>query len=305
MKYDIIGDIHGHHDALIKLLQKLGYQEIDGYYQHPEGRKVMFLGDFIDRGPKIRETLQVVKAMWDNGTAEAVMGNHEYNAICFYLKDKTEGGYLRPHNFKNIKQHFTTINQFADFEDEWKIYVEWFMQLPLFIEKENFRVVHACWDDELIAHLKMITVNNILPKTVFYESQQAGTKNFEAIERTLKGKETTLPDNMFFLDKDGHKRTEVRTRWWKNADEIDYNQYFMEHQPELEGKKIPKGEIRNNNYYENDNLPLFFGHYWMDGETSLQSHNLVCLDYSIAKGGKLVAYHYNGEKELKHESLIF
>lgn len=45
---------------------------------------MIFLGDFIDRGPKIRETLQIVRAMVDAGTALAVMGNHEYNAICFH-----------------------------------------------------------------------------------------------------------------------------------------------------------------------------------------------------------------------------
>ena len=112
MEYDIIGDIHGHVVPLIQLLAKLGYYEKNGYYQHPNGRKVMFLGDFIDRGPNIRETLQLVKAMTDNGSAEAIMGNHEYNAICFHLKDKAKGGHLRKHKFKNITQHFETIKQF-------------------------------------------------------------------------------------------------------------------------------------------------------------------------------------------------
>ena len=63
MNYDIIGDIHGHADELEELLQKLGYQLRDGVYSHPENRKVIFLGDYIDRGPKIRETLHIVKNM--------------------------------------------------------------------------------------------------------------------------------------------------------------------------------------------------------------------------------------------------
>ena len=47
--YDIIGDIHGHADELEKLLEKLDYSWTDGCYRH-SNRKVIFLGDFIDRG---------------------------------------------------------------------------------------------------------------------------------------------------------------------------------------------------------------------------------------------------------------
>ncbi len=54
--YDLIGDIHGHADALIRLLDALGYQKRGGVYSHPE-RRVIFLGDFVDRGPQIREAL--------------------------------------------------------------------------------------------------------------------------------------------------------------------------------------------------------------------------------------------------------
>ena len=47
--YDLIGDVHGHDDELVGLLTALGYQEVRGVYRHHE-RKVIFLGDFIDRG---------------------------------------------------------------------------------------------------------------------------------------------------------------------------------------------------------------------------------------------------------------
>ena len=59
---DIIGDVHGHADQLVSLLHKLGYTERKGVYSHPES-KVLFVGDYIDRGPKVRETLQLVRAM--------------------------------------------------------------------------------------------------------------------------------------------------------------------------------------------------------------------------------------------------
>lgn len=75
--YDIIGDIHGHASVLEKLLNRLGYSKQKGTYRHPE-RKVVFVGDYIDRGPEIPETLRLVHGMVKAGQAIALMGNHEY-----------------------------------------------------------------------------------------------------------------------------------------------------------------------------------------------------------------------------------
>jgi len=60
--YDIIGDIHGHADELKVLLNKLGYTESKGIYSCP-GRKVIFVGDYIDRGPKFRKPCRLC-AVW-------------------------------------------------------------------------------------------------------------------------------------------------------------------------------------------------------------------------------------------------
>ena len=68
--YDIIGDIHGHAAELKLLLEKLGYRNDAGSYSHP-ARRVLFCGDFIDRGPEIMETLRLVRQMCDSGAAQA------------------------------------------------------------------------------------------------------------------------------------------------------------------------------------------------------------------------------------------
>jgi len=80
---DLIGDIHGHADKLETLLQKLGYTKTNDAYAHREAT-ALFVGDYIDRGPKIRETLEIVKAMVDSGNAFALMGNHAYHAFELY-----------------------------------------------------------------------------------------------------------------------------------------------------------------------------------------------------------------------------
>ena len=84
--FDIIGDIHGCFDELHSLLANLGYQitEANGdaasrHYEakHPEGRKVIFLGDLVDRGPRIPDVLRLAMSMVESGAALCVPGNHD------------------------------------------------------------------------------------------------------------------------------------------------------------------------------------------------------------------------------------
>jgi len=111
--YDLIGDIHGHADELQQLLAKLGYVRSAGVFRHPD-RKIIFLGDFIDRGPQIREVLEIVRSMVEAGAALAVMGNHELNALAYHTADnESPGQYLRRHTESSIRQHARTIEQLS------------------------------------------------------------------------------------------------------------------------------------------------------------------------------------------------
>jgi protein phosphatase len=75
--FDIIGDVHGCADELIELLATLGYTENDGVWSHPEHRRVIFLGDLVDRGPRIPDVLRLVMRMVGAEHALAVPGNHD------------------------------------------------------------------------------------------------------------------------------------------------------------------------------------------------------------------------------------
>jgi protein phosphatase len=80
--FDIIGDIHGCFDELVKLLEKLGYeisnqQDGETIVKHPQGRKAVFVGDYVDRGPKVVEVLKLVMEMHKTGVAICVPGNHD------------------------------------------------------------------------------------------------------------------------------------------------------------------------------------------------------------------------------------
>jgi protein phosphatase len=85
--FDFIGDLHGCCDELEELLQKLGYQhtaiEEPGFgwsnlcYEHPDGRRAVFVGDLVDRGPRIVDGLSLVRNMVQTGDAYCVPGNHD------------------------------------------------------------------------------------------------------------------------------------------------------------------------------------------------------------------------------------
>lgn len=300
---DLIGDIHGHADKLEELLLKLGYAKINGTYSHPN-RKVLFVGDYIDRGPKIRETLQIVKAMVDSENAIALMGNHEYNALCFHFQN-TEGGHLRKHLIKNIIQHYETLKQFQNKQSEYEDYLEWFKTLPLYYETDKFRAVHACWDNNNIEYLRETLVNDRLSNELIYQSVKKGTKLNEAIDQTLKGKEMKMPNGFFFTDKDGTKRTEIRIKWWENPATTTYKSISVDPIDNLPEHPIEMSKFKSLDFYRDNAKQVFFGHYWLKGKPSLYKKNICCLDYSIAKGGKLVAYKLNGETILDINNLTY
>ena len=299
--YDLIGDIHGYATELKALLSKMDYREIDGVWQHPDERQVIFLGDFVDRGPEQVETVQIAKAMVDTGNALAVMGNHEYNAVAWATQDpETPGNFLRPHINKNLKQHKEFLEQVGEGSDLHKRIVEWFRTLPLFLDMNDFRVVHACWHPD---HLKTIAQytddqNRIRPDA-WAELCNEGAEGFEALETLLKGLEISLPDGHEFRDKDNHPRTNIRTRWW-DLDGVTYRDLAMvpvEVISQIPHEPIPEDILPG---YDGEK-PVFVGHYWMKGEPAPLNEHVACLDYSVvdSNGGKLCAYRQGNSRRLE------
>ena len=89
--FDIIGDVHGCFDELVSLLERLGYQvtlpqvgygsDVGFSVFHPEGRKAVFVGDLVDRGPGVVKVLKLVMQMVADGAALCVAGNHESKLV--------------------------------------------------------------------------------------------------------------------------------------------------------------------------------------------------------------------------------
>jgi len=311
MNYDVIGDIHGHAQALKALLADMGYREHAGAWRHPD-RTVVFVGDFIDRGPQQVEAVGVVRRMVDAGSAQAIMGNHEFNAIAWFLPDPSQPGeFLRPHHSpkygaKNFKQHELFLNEVSGTPKHKEI-IDWFLTLPVWLDLGGIRAVHACWHQPAMDYLApQLAAGNRLTKDLMVQASREPADEeekdspdltvFKAIEILSKGIEVQLPGGHCFRDKDGHTRSRVRTRWW-DRDARSYKQTAMLGDSLRMG--LPDDPIPDHVRIGHDGrAPVFIGHYWLNGTPSLLSDTVACVDYSIAKCGKLVAYRWEGESVL-------
>ena len=296
--YDIIGDIHGHAQELKSLLHQLGYEPQGHEYSHPS-RKLVFLGDYIDRGPRNLEVIRIVKATVDAGNAFAIMGNHEYNAIAYHTS-KGEDEYFRPHSKKNQQQHEAFIGQLSCYEMCEAL--DWFRTLPVAIELEGINVVHASWQHQDIESINQAREElGDFNESFLAESEKKGSDLNLAIERVLKGPEVQLPAGKSFVDKGGHKRTASRVKWWKRQAGEQLSDYLFG----ILDMQIPTDLVKNIHDYPLDADPVFFGHYWLTSEPEPLAPNVACLDYSVAKDGKLCAYHWGGERELKTKNFVW
>jgi predicted MPP superfamily phosphohydrolase len=306
MCYDIIGDIHGHADELKILLQKLGYQRTSEGTFTQFGRQVIYVGDFIDRGNQNIEVLSIVKPMVEQGHALAVMGNHEFNAICFHTLHPETGLPLRKHNKKNKDGHQTFLSEFEGKDELLVEVIDWFKSLPFFLDLEGLRVIHAEWNSDFIEQLKRMggsDVQFIGDDDFFINAAMKGSSEYHIIETLLKGSEIELPAGCSFNDTDGNVRRKLRVKWWQTSG-ATYRDIAMLEPEQLQNiPAVPFLRDLVGNYPSTDK-PVFFGHYWMRPNSGLQSDNSMCVDYSVARKGTLCSYRWSGEKQLWEENIL-
>lgn len=301
--YDIIGDVHGCALTLRRLLEKLGYKQEDGVYFYP-GRQAVFVGDIVDRGPHIREALHIVKNMVDAGSAQCVMGNHEYNALGYVTPTpETEGQeheeYVRAHNARHNRMIAETLIQFASYPEEWRIFLEWFHTLPVYLDLGDCRVVHACWDEDLI-DTYIARGKPTLDKAFIQAS--ADKASFEGLfmDRLTRGTDMKLPDGRVIVGRDGNERRFFRTKFWSSTPQT-YQDIVFQPDPlpeDMQNQRLSDDEKQSLLFYDTAEVPVFVGHYWLHGKPKPLRHNVACLDYSAVKYGRLAAYRYDGELRL-------
>jgi hypothetical protein len=301
---DIIPDIHGQASKLRIALQNLGWRCNGTEWSHPDpDRRILFLGDFIDRGPENGAVIQFVRELIRSKRATAIMGNHELNALHFHTNDPETEKPLREHSSDNFKQHETFLKEFPLEESHTKDVLDWMKGLPLFVETDDFRAVHAAWIHPAIDDLKKRTAAGVLSQDQLIRAGRKGDAFYNLIEAVAKGPEARLPVPHSFVDKGGKVRHHVRVKWWA-SNARNWRQVAMSVPDinQLPDEALPE-DLRTATYPAGDK-PVFFGHYWMSGEPKLQSANALCLDYSAGTDGPLVTYtHVAGSRKLSLENV--
>ena len=266
---------------------------------------MIFLGDFIDRGPKIGEVLEIVRPMVEEGKALAVMGNHELNALAYHTEDSiATGGFLRERSSKNVHQHRKTVEQLTT--GELQNHLDWFRTLHMWLDLDGLRVVHACWDEQAINKINHALQEHDGITTSFLRAAcTKGNDLFDSVEIILKGKETRLPHPHFFVDADGNVRHEIRSRWYLSPKNQTYRTYALQSDDVPCDVPLEESLIGKASPYSMTAKPVFIGHYWLAADQpEILADNVACLDYSVAKRGFLCAYRWHGEQKLKNEHFV-
>jgi hypothetical protein len=306
--YDLIGDVHGCGRSLARLLEQMGYRQQGGVWRHPR-RMVLFLGDLIDRGPRIREALHLVHAMVEAGQALCIMGNHEYNALGWYTEapPDSERRHVREHTPRHERLLQQTFRQFADHPQDWRDFLDWFQQMPLFIDAGRFRLVHACWDDSLIGALKADYPDGRIDRDFVVASAVPGSFANRVFERLLRGTDLRLPQGLTLTSEEGFTRAYFRTKFWEDdpqtyGDVVFQPDALPDNVASLPLTPTDKGRLLQ---YGLDEPMLFVGHYWRRGRPAPLRPNLACLDYSAVMYGKLVAYRLDDELQIDPNKFVW
>lgn len=301
--YDIIGDVHGYAGELKMLMTRMGYSLSGDFWSHPT-RKAIFVGDIVSRGPFTREVLSIVRGMVDNGSALAILGNHELNFAGYFTLNENDEPYFQLAN-SNKAQMERIREQFKGSEHELKSYAKWIRRLPFFLEIGNLRAVHAYWCDKNKREIENGITKGKITRKLLKEIALKETPFAKAVWQTTRGIEINLPANLIIRDEKGVPRSNFRVKWWRSPQgktfkEISYGNRFS-----LPEYQVPKKVLVPFEIYNASKPILFFGHYCVANGSLVVAPNLCCTDNCIAGAGRLAAYRYNGEEKLTPDNFLF
>lgn len=274
---DLIGDIHGHYIELQKILKILGYSYKKDEINHPENRKLGFVGDFINRGPQSVEVLTLVKSLCESGKAVAVLGNHEFRLIQNWVAGK-------------------------EIPQEYKAFIPWLRTLPLFLDLKTLRIVHAAWHFSSIELLRGKNVDN---DSFILDTLEKKNSYKLAVDQILSGIKISIPKELKLKDRFGVERAKGRLKWWKDLRGKPYGQCFLSPMtPVIDDKGPTDEELSVLQPYPKDERPVFMGHYCLPPSVPKVNGQVVCLDGCVTCDKTLWGYRHNGAESVDASNLI-
>lgn len=281
---DIVGDVHGEVDVLRTLLGHLGY---DAAGRHRDGRSLVFVGDLCDRGQDSPAVFAFVNDLVESGRAQCVLGNHELNLMRKEQKDGNDWYFERA-----SAAECAAIQAFLG-------------GLPVALEREDLRIVHACWHEPSVSALDE-TGRTVIDTYRDFEAQTeqrlaAGGLKERALEEAsryaaqLEDRDTPVPMLHALAESDEIYQMGNPIRVLTSGLERRTSKPFF-----AGGKWRFVERVRWWNEYE-DHVPVVIGHYWRwrdpakragkagpdlfegtDGHEWLgPARNVFCVDFSV------------------------
>jgi len=130
-----------------------------------------------------------------------------------------------------------------------------------------------------------------------------GIRQTTPLRSFSKAWEIPLPEGVSFFDEEGHERTNTRIRWWDDAATTYIAPALVDPRTTALLLDIEIGPENRLTY--DHRVSVLFDHCWLQGELILADWCRLCLDYSVAKGGHLAAYQWNGETELDPTKIVY
>ena len=237
------------------------------------------------------------------------MGNHEYNALGWVTPALPGSGkaFVREHTPRHARLIDETLAQFAQHPADWHDFVNWFYQLPLFIDAGRFRLVHACWDRQLIEPLRQQYPDGRIDEHFIQASAVSNSFAATVCNRLLRGTDMRLPDGLTLTGGDGLTRAFFRTKFWEEDPQTYGDIVFQPDALPAEVANAPLSHSQKNALlrYAEDEPMLFVGHYWRSGHPAPIRPNLACLDYSAVLYGKLAAYRLDDETRIDPHKFVW
>lgn len=147
---DIVGDVHGEIDALRSLLGHLGYAPQG---EHPQGRRLVFLGDLCDRGPDSPAVIEWVHGLVRRNLAQCLLGNHELSLLRGATKNSN--GWFFEHDHDRKAGRFMHCKPAT--ASQRHAFLKFFCSMPLTLARDDLRLVHAAWVPE---HIDLIAADD-------------------------------------------------------------------------------------------------------------------------------------------------
>jgi hypothetical protein len=247
--------------------------------------------------------------MVEAGQALCIMGNHEFNALGWSTPALPGSGkqFVREHTPRHARLLQETLTQFEHHPADWHDFLQWFYDMPLFVDAGRFRVVHACWDASLIEPLRALFPNGCVDEHFLQASAMPGSFACTVFDRLLRGTDMRLPHGLTMTSGDGLTRSFFRTKFWEDDPQTYGDIVFQPDALPEPVARTPLSSTEKNNLlrYGIDEPLLFVGHYWRSGKPAPIRPNLACLDYSAVLYGKLVAYRLDQESRLDPHKFVW